>query len=268
MTRTCSKRILLIGYGAMAREVVARLPEGVSVAWVIVPAEFQQALAAELEPRGIAVLGDINQLQAVPDLVLECAGHAALSVHGVPALQRGWRLAVVSVGALADTALYQQLLQAARTGGASMQLLSGAVAGMDGLAAAREAGLDEVVYISRKAPASWRGSAAEQMIDLDSVTEPRVFFEGTAGEAAHAFPANANVAATIAINGMGMDATRVLLMVDPHTRRNTHRIHARGAFGEMTIELAAHPLPSNPRTSMLAALSAVRACRQLLEPVA
>ena len=182
MTRTCSKRILLIGYGAMAREVVARLPEGVSVAWVIVPAEFQQALAAELEPRGIAVLGDINQLQAVPDLVLECAGHAALSEHGVPALQRGWRLAVVSVGALADTALYQQLLQAACSGGASMQLLSGAVAGMDGLAAAREAGLGEVVYISRKAPASWRGSAAEQMIDLDSVTEPRVFFEGTAGE--------------------------------------------------------------------------------------
>lgn len=34
------------------------------------------------------------------------------------------------------------------------------------------------------------------------------------------------------------------------------------------IELAAHPLPSNPKTSMLAALSAVRACRQLLEPVA
>lgn len=268
MTRTCNKRILLIGYGAMAREVVARLPEGVRVAWVIVPAEFHAALAAELAPQGIAVVSDIDQLDALPDLVLECAGHAALSEHGVPALQRGWRLAVVSVGALADAALYQQLQQAAREGGAVLQLLSGAVAGMDGLAAAREAGLDEVVYISRKSPQSWRGSAAEQMIDLDTVAETTAFFEGNAGEAARAFPANANVAATIALNGMGMDATRVVLMVDPHTRRNTHRIHARGAFGEMTIELAAHPLPSNPKTSMLAALSAVRACRQLLEPVA
>lgn len=268
MTRTCSKRILLIGYGAMAREVVARLPEGVRLGWVIVPAEFHAALTPELAPQGITVLSSIDQLDTAPDLVLECAGHAALSEHGVPALHRGWRLAVVSVGALADAALYQQLQQAARQGGAVLQLLPGAVAGMDGLAAAREAGLDEVVYISRKSPQSWRGSAAEQMIDLDTVAETTAFFEGNAGEAARAFPANANVAATIALNGMGMDATRVVLMVDPHTRRNTHRIHARGAFGEMTIELAAHPLPSNPKTSMLAALSAVRACRQLLEPVA
>lgn len=268
MTCTSNKRILLIGYGAMAREVVARLPAGVCVAWVIVPTEFQHALSVELAPQGIRVLGDISQLDAVPDLVLECAGHAAFSEHAIPALRRGWRLAVVSVGALADAALYQQLQAAASEGGAVLQLLSGAVAGMDGLAAAREAGLDEVVYISRKNPGSWRGSAAEQMIDLDSVAEATVFFEGTAGEAARTFPANANVAATIALHGMGMDATRVLLMVDPHTRRNTHRIHARGAFGEMTLELAAHPLPSNPKTSMLAALSAVRACRQLLEPVA
>lgn len=268
MTRTCSKRILLIGYGAMAREVVSRLPDGVRIGWVIVPAEFHAALAAELAPQNIAVLSDINQLEAVPDLVLECAGHAALAEHGVPALRRGWRLAVVSVGALADAALYRQLRHAACEGAAVLQLLSGAVAGMDGLAAAREAGLDEVTYISRKSPNSWRGSAAEQMIDLDSVSETTVFFEGNAGEAARTFPANANVAATIALNGMGMETTRVVLMVDPHTRRNTHRIHARGAFGEMTIELAAHPLPGNPKTSMLAALSAVRACRQLLEPVA
>ena len=268
MTRICNKRILLIGYGAMAREVLARLPDGVQVDWVIVPTEFHEALSAELAPQGIAVLGHISQLDAVPDLVLECAGHAALSEHGVPALQRGWRLAVVSVGALADAVLHQQLLLAAHDGRGVLQLLSGAVAGMDGLAAAREAGLDEVVYISRKNPDSWRGSAAEQMINLDTVAEATAFFEGNAGEAARAFPANANVAATIALNGLGLEATRVVLMVDPHTRRNTHRIHARGAFGEMTIELAAHPLPSNPKTSMLAALSAVRACRQLLEPVA
>ncbi|WP_313493350.1 aspartate dehydrogenase [Stenotrophomonas sp.] len=268
MTRTCSKRILLIGYGAMAREVVARLPDGVRVGWVIVPTEFHAALVSELTPQGIEVLDSIHQLDAAPDLVLECAGHAALSEHGIPALQRGWRLAVVSVGALADAALHSQLLNAARDGDAVLQLLSGAVAGMDGLAAAREAGLDEVTYISRKSPRSWRGSAAQQMIDLDAVAETTVFFEGNAGEAARAFPANANVAATIALNGMGMEATRVVLMVDPHTRRNTHRIHARGAFGEMTIELAANPLPSNPKTSMLAALSAVRACRQLLEPTA
>lgn len=268
MRKPPNKRILLIGYGAMAREVVARLPDGVGVGWVVVPSEFRTALSAELAADGVPVLDHIEQVDATPDLVLECAGHTALSEHGVIALQRGWPLAVVSVGALADAELHQRLLQAAREGGATLQLLSGAVAGMDGLAAAREAGLDHVLYVSRKSPRSWRGSAAEGMIDLDAVRECTTFFEGSAGEAARAFPANANVAATIALNGIGMEATRVRLMVDPATTHNTHRIHARGRFGEMTMELAGQPLPGNPKTSMLAALSAVRACRRLLEPVA
>jgi aspartate dehydrogenase len=261
------KKIMLIGYGAMAREVVSRLPNDVRVGWIVVPAEFCGKIAREWSGQDVVVLPDIESVTGTPDLVLECAGHAALAQHGAAALERGWPLAVVSVGALSDQPLYERLQRAASAGNASLKILSGAVAGMDGLAAAREAGLDEVVYVSRKSPQSWRGSPAETLIDLDSVTEPTVFFEGSAGEAARLFPANANVAATIAIKGIGMDATRVQLMVDPHTKRNTHRIHARGAFGEMSIELAGHPLVSNPKTSILAALSAVHVCRQLLGPV-
>lgn len=78
-------------------------------------------------------------------------------------------------------------------------------------------------------------------------------------EAARLFPATA---ATIALGGIGLDATRVQLMVDPATQRNTHTLHAEGLFGEFT-ELSGLPLASNPKTSTLAALSAVRACREL-----
>lgn len=260
------KHIMLIGYGAMAKEVAKRLPEGVRIAWVVVPTPIRSTLAGELAAIGIEVLDHVCQANGVPDLVLECAGHEALAMHGVAALERAWPLAVVSIGALANEALHERLRQAAHAGHARLQLLSGAVAGMDGLAAAREAGLDEVLYVSRKSPQSWRGSHAEHLIDLDAVQAAQVFFDGSAGEAARLFPANANVAATVALHGLGMRDTRVQLMVDPDTRRNTHRIHARGAFGDMHIELAGHPLASNPKTSMLAALSAVRACRQLLEP--
>ena len=77
------------------------------------------------------------------------------------------------------------------------------------------------------------------------------------------FPANANVAATVALGGMGMDETRVQLMVDPLTKRNTHTLHVEGLFGEFHLELSGLPLASNPKTSTLAALSAVRACREL-----
>ncbi|MDA4832706.1 DUF108 domain-containing protein, partial [Enterobacter hormaechei] len=41
---------------------------------------------------------------------------------------------------------------------------------------------------------------------------------------------NANVAATVALGGVGMDETRVQLMVDPATKRNTHTLHVEGVF--------------------------------------
>ena len=72
-----------------------------------------------------------------------------------------------------------------------------------------------------------------------------------------------NVAATVALGGVGMDDTRVQLMVDPATKRNTHTLHVEGLFGEFHLELSGLPLASNPKTSTLAALSAVRACREL-----
>ena len=161
--------------------------------------------------------------------------------------------------------LLQIVSPAARSG--RMLVLSGAVAGMDGLAAAREGGLESVTYEACKAPRSWKGSHAEQLVDLDALREATVFYEGTAGEAARLFPANANVAATIALAGIGMQATTVRLTADPAATRNTHRIHVKGRFGEFRIELNGRPLEHNPKTSMLAALSVVRACRQVLDPV-
>ncbi len=53
------------------------------------------------------------------------------------------------------------------------------------------------------------------------MTQPTVFFSGSAREAALNFSANANVAATIALCGIGMDATQVQLVVDPNTTQFT-----------------------------------------------
>lgn len=261
-----TKRLMMIGYGAMGREVHRLLPSGMSLSWVVVP----EGSADPLEDNPTSdtqVLSRVDDCIGQPDLVVECAGHPGLLEHGAAVLAKGWTLAVVSTGALSDTQLYNDLHQAAAQGGGKLVILAGAVAGMDGLAAAREGGLDEVTYEACKAPKSWKGSPAEQLIDLDHVTEATVFFEGNAGEAARQFPANANVAATIALNGLGMDNTQVRLLVDPNTSKNTHRICVKGRFGQFKIELNGNPLDNNPKTSMLAALSVVRACRQVLDPV-
>ncbi|MCM5704456.1 aspartate dehydrogenase [Larsenimonas salina] len=260
-----NRHILMIGYGAMGQEVHRLLPEGLSLEWVIETPERQSAVQAELGEQ-VNVVSSVDEVQGEPALVLECAGQPGLRAHGESVLRCGWRLAVISVGALADQALYDALCEAARAGDTQFEVLSGAVAGMDGLAAAREGGLDRVTYEARKAPRSWQGSHAETLVALDKVTVPTVFFEGTAGEAARLFPANSNVAATVALAGVGMEATTVKLVVDPLTTRNTHRIKAEGRFGQFEIELSGFPLEANPKTSTLAALSVVRACRQLLTP--
>lgn len=254
------KRLMMIGYGAMGREVHRLLPEGLSLDWVLLRAgsdSNQQAHRIDLQ-----TVSTIDQCHERPDLVIECAGQDGVREHGESVLRRGLDLALISVGALADEKLCQKLEAAAREGGGRMILLSGAIAGIDGLAAAREGGLDSVTYEACKAPRSWKGSYAEQLIDLDSVHSPTVFFEGSAAEAARLFPANANVAATVGLAGIGLNETRVKLTVDPNTTTNTHRIHALGRFGELALHMNGRPLEDNPKTSTLAALSVVRACRQ------
>ncbi|WP_375057513.1 aspartate dehydrogenase [Zobellella sp. DQSA1] len=260
------KQLMMIGFGAMAREVLALLPAELSLKWLLVPAARVAEVQAELGP-AVTVLSRVEDCAASPDLVVECAGQAAVREHGSAVLARGWTLGLISVGALADEALARDLRLAAGQGGGRILALAGAIAGIDGLAAAREGGLESVTYQGRKSPQSWRGSPAETLVDLDGVTEPTVFFSGTAREAARLFPANANVAATIALAGLGMDETRVELVVDPDSRRNQHRIRASGRFGELDIALSGLPLAANPKTSTLAALSVVRACRQCTDPL-
>lgn len=215
---------------------------------------------------GLGVFGSVDDLIAWrPSLVVECAGHAAVAETVPKLLEVGLPVVVASIGALADASVRTRLRTAAARG-ASLSLVSGAVGGLDALRSARLTGLDEVVYSGVKPPRAWLGSPAEDAFELGSLSRPQVIFEGSASVAATLYPKNANVTAAIALAGLGFDDTKVTLIADPAARGNTHRIQARGPFGELDLRFENQPLPDNPKTSWLAALSVQQAVLQHFTP--
>jgi aspartate dehydrogenase len=170
-------------------------------------------------------------------------------------------LVVISVGALADAALFDRLKSAAQASRRRILLPAGAIGGIDAIAAMRMGGLSLVRYRSRKPPLAWRGSPAEKLVDLAVLAKPAVLYCGSAREAALLYPQNANVAAAIAIAGLGFERTQVELVADPAAAGNVHEIEVEGAAGRFAIELEGKPSRTNPKTSALAALSVARAIR-------
>ncbi len=253
--------VALIGCGAMTAEVLARLPADEARVTAVIVRPSGVVRAREVLPKDVDVLTSVDDLTAEPSVIAECAGHEAVAQHGEAVLRRNIDLIVASVGALANRSLHDTLVQAAKDGGGRLIRPAGAVAGIDALTAARVAGLTNVRYTSRKPPKSWKNTPAEQIANLDRISVPTILYTGPADEAARLYPQNANVAATIALAGVGFDATEVKLIADPDATGNVHLIEAEGAFGALRIEMRGKPLASNPKTSMLAALSVVRAIR-------
>lgn len=245
----------IIGKGAISafvRESITK--KGIEVAALIVRPGKEG-----LDDRGLSQVSAIADLPSGVNLVVDCAGHEGLRSHGIAALEAGLDVLTVSVGALADSDLMDRLTAAALKGGAQLHLASGAIGALDALRAARAGGLANVKYIGRKPPVGWKGSLAEERLDLASLTQAETHFLGSARDAALAYPKNANVAAAVALASLGFDDTIVELIADPSVTTNIHQIEASGDFGEMTFSVSGSSLPDNPRSSALAAMSVVAA---------
>lgn len=264
-------QVTLIGYGAIGRSILARtngvagagaagMGGGLHVSHVVVRSNRVAEVQGQL-PAGV------QALDAVPAgcrLALECAGHEALRTHVFQALQAGVECAVLSVGALSEAGLAEQLENAAKQGKTQVHLLAGAIGGIDAISAAKLAGLAQLTYTGRKPPGAWSSPDAAQAarqnaaIAMAEGKQATVILESSAREAARLYPKNANVAATVALAGLGLDATVVRLLADPAVTENVHEIFAQGAFGEMRLEMRGKPLADNPKTSALTVLSALR----------
>ena len=197
---------------------------------------------AAVSIRPCETVDDMAALAAFrPGLVVEAAGAQAVRDYGPACLRAGIPLLLSSVGALHDDALRMSLIEAAQDGGTRLYLPSGALAGLDYLRAIRGAREARVAYQSRKPPAAWRDELA-RLGSASEPTTPVTLFEGDAQEAAARYPANLNVAATLALAGVGFERTRVEVVVDPSARGNTHSVSVTSEYGTLRLTVENRPL--------------------------
>lgn len=232
--------------------------------------ERARNLASKLSRKPI-VARDVYEILKRDDvqIVIEAASQEAVRQYAVKVLSSNKDLMVMSAGALLDETLMARIMEAARGSGRRVYVPSGAIVGLDNVKSAAIGRVEEVILTTRKPPISFKGAPYVEgaKIDLSSLKEPLILFDGPAREAVKLFPQNVNVAATLSLAGIGPDRTRVRVIVDPGVRDIIHEIYVRGEFGEIQTRTVNRPFPDNPRTSYIAALSAIATLRRISENI-
>ncbi len=209
-----------------------------------------------------------SQMFENADLVVECASPDAAKSYVLDALKNDCDVLVMSAGVFEDPEFYKNAYEIAKENKKRIYIPSGAISGTDGLKSASSAKIDSVVLETRK-PVSGLIDApfvVNNKIPLKEIKEPTLIFEGKANEAVINFPKNVNVCATVSLCGIGFEKTIVRIIADPTINKNIHKLEVKGDFGEMFVEIKNSPAPTNPRTSYLAALSAISKLKEITNP--
>ena len=106
----------------------------------------------------------------------------------------------------------------------------------------------------------------QEGIDLEQITQATKIFEGSAREGARGFPANVNVAAALALAGVGPDATKLEVWADPTVHRNVHNIRVESDSAAFELKIENVPSEENPRTGRIVAQSVIATLRREVAP--
>ncbi|MFP7296241.1 aspartate dehydrogenase [Neobacillus niacini] len=245
-------KIGLIGCGNIGKFLLQAinkdglLPGGKIVSIFARSEEIGAQLAEEF---GTKSYRDVDALlQSNVDLVIEAATIEAAKAYALKVLMGGKDLLLSSIGVMADTAFEESIGEFCRKNNVNVYLPSGAIGGLDVLKSAKAVnGLESVSITTRKPPSALPAGA--------SLERETILFEGSAAEAIKQFPRNINVAIVLSLAGLGSEQTKVKIIADPDVLKNSHLIEASGSFGKLKLEVENDPMPGNPKTSYLAALS-------------
>jgi aspartate dehydrogenase len=262
-----TKTVALAGLGAIGLPLARALDQGVEGLRLItvVTRDLVKARARLAGFRDPPALVDfVNLVDA--DIIVEAVPAALFERVAVAAIEAGRIFVPASVGALLPR---MHLVKRARQTGARIVVPTGALLGLDAVRAAAEGRVDSITLETRKPPSGLIGAPhlLKHGFDMMDVTMPLRVFSGNARDAAVGFPANVNVAAALALAGIGPLRTKVEIWADPGLTRNVHIIRVEAEAARFTMRIENVPSDDNPRTGKITALSVLACLRGLVSPL-
>lgn len=264
MSRAAGLTVAIGGLGAIGLDLARALDAGVDgLRLVAIAARDETKARANLagfrNPPALVDLAGLSQA----DIVVEAAPAAVFEAIAAPALAAGRIFVPSSVGALLPR---MHLVDQARASGARIVVPTGALLGLDAVRAAAEGNVESVTIETRKPPGGLAGAPYLERngIDVAGITTATRVFKGNAFDAAQGFPANVNVAAALALAGIGPERTMVEIWADPGVTRNTHTIRVEAESARLTMTIENVPSAANPRTGRITPLSLLACLRGLV----
>jgi len=242
------KTVGLIGCGAIGTVLAEAIERKLVVCDKLVVYDVDQKKSQQLKKNlkfPVTIVQNFDELlKSKPTVIIEAASQQAAKDYAPRIAVEDIELIVMSTGALLDMEVNLK----------RVHVPAGAIGGLDALASAALAGIDEVKLTSRKNPKALGKTN----------TKAETVYEGDAEESARRFPREMNVAATLALTVKPVKV-QVQVISDPNVTRNTHEIRVKWQFGDMFLRFSNEPHPENPHTSALAAWSAIRLLQTILE---
>ena len=160
------KKLVIVGCGRLAGIVSDAVVNGLLPEYDLVgvysrTAEKAERIVAKMQQHGKTCMActTIEDLLALkPDYLVEAASPAAMKELALPALKNGTSIVTLSIGALADAAFYQEVIETAQANGTRVYIVSGATGGFDVLRTAALMGGASARFFNEKGPDALKGT--------------------------------------------------------------------------------------------------------------
>lgn len=226
------KKLVIVGCGHLAEIVAEAVINGILPEYELVGAYSRtQSKAAYIADKiqhtgkpckACSSLDDLLALK--PDYLVEAASPAAMKEIALPTLKNGTSIVTLSIGAFADTAFYNEVMEVAKANNSRVYIASGATGGFDVLRTATLMGNAQARFFNEKGSQRLRRSS---VYNPSLETESKVVFSGTAREAIAIFPTGLNVSVAASLASVGPERMQVVMQSTPGFIGDTQRVEIK-----------------------------------------